>query len=184
MKGRLLLAAGSVLFAGFYSAPPSRADELIRFKSGYEMMVLSHREEKGMIIVTLDGGGEVGFPKNVLELLEEGKPTSRPGPTPHNRVLSRVPSMDFFQRRYANTGQQRVLNSGTVSGNMVRVGYSMNGDGQLRFGQGAQGEMNGNKIGTDIRLRGHMPVAPDGQTPAPRGVKSGTPTAAADLEAP
>jgi len=182
MKGKLLLAAGSVLFAGLYGAPPTRADELIRFKSGYEMMVLSHREEKGMIIVTLDGGGEVGFPKNVLDLLEEGKPTSRTGPTPHNRVLSRVPSMEFFQARYANTGQ-RALKSGTVSGNMVRVGYSMSGDGQLRFGQGPQGEMNGNMIGTDIRLRGHAPVTPDGKTIAPRGVKDGTPTAAADVEA-
>jgi hypothetical protein len=182
MKGRLLLAAGSVLFAGLYGVIPVRADELLRFKSGYEMMVLSHREEKGMIIVTLDGGGEVGFPKNVLELLEEGKPTSRTGPTPHNRVLSRVPQMDFFQSRYVSTGQ-RALKGSAVSGNMVRVGYSMSGDGQLRFGQGPQGEMYGNKIGTDIRQRGHGPAAPESQTPAPRGAKVGTPTAEADLEA-
>ena len=42
-----------------FLSSPARGDELLRFKSGYEMMVVSHREEGGMIVVTLEGGGEV-----------------------------------------------------------------------------------------------------------------------------
>ena len=56
MKPGTLTLAGPVAFL-LLLARPACADELLRFKSGYEMMVLSHREEGKMVVVTLDGGG-------------------------------------------------------------------------------------------------------------------------------
>src|SRR5204863_1392851 len=82
----LALSALTILAAG----SAVRADELIRFKSGYEMMALSHREEKdGMIIITLPDGGEVGFKKDLLDLLEGDKPASRTGPPPQYNMARR-----------------------------------------------------------------------------------------------
>lgn len=168
--------------------PAARADELLRFKSGYEMMVVSHREERGMIIVTLDGGGEVGFPKDALELVETGKPTQRVGPTPHaNRIPPRARATDILRVHRQDLPSRLLLNSS--HGESIRVGYSMNREGQMRFGSGPTGEFNGAKIGTDFRLRSKAPgiamdVPPGGpQEPKkPRGPKEFLPTTAADID--
>src|SRR5438128_2185546 len=94
MKKIPLLALSTLLLLALPSAV--RADELIRFKSGYEIMVVSHREEKGMIIVVLPEGGEVGFRKELIDLLEGGKESARTGPSP---LWNRVPRR-FNDKRF------------------------------------------------------------------------------------
>jgi len=155
---------------------PAAADELLRFRSGYEMMVVSHREERGMIIATLDGGGEIGFPKEALVLLEGDKPTQRTGPTPgYNRIPPRArASLPVVNRSHDFAGDPHELQTSST-GAAIRVGYSMNGEGQVRFGPGQQG---GGKVGVDIRSSfrravagspadsGPAPAAPDGKVTA------------------
>ena len=150
------LAIPVVLLLAATTSLPALADELIRFKSGYEMMVVSHREERGMIIVTLDGGGEVGFAKEVLDLLEGGKATTRTGPSPlYNKVWSRVRVGKFLAP--VPDQPSRFLAKGSTNANGVTIGYSKGGQGMQRFSGGPIGEVNpGGKIGTDIRTRGRI----------------------------
>ena len=136
---------------------PVLADELLRFKSGYEMMVVSHREQGTMVIVTLDGGGEVGFPKDSLVLLEGGKATTRTGPSPlFNKVPSRVSNKQFMTP-IAQLMPSRFLAKGAASPNGTTVGYSKGGKGQQRFSGGPLEMVNPNgKIGVDIRQISRM----------------------------
>lgn len=155
MKRRFPVIAG-LIAPLVLLAPAARADELLRFKSGYEMMAVSHREERGMIIVTLDGGGEVGFPKDALEFVETGKPTQRVGPTPHaNRIPPRARPSDVFRVHRGDLPSRSLMLSS--NGEATRVGYSMNREGQTRFASGPTGDLNGAKIGTDFRLRAKAP---------------------------
>lgn len=155
---------------------PSFADELLKFKSGYEMMVVSHREEGRMIIVTLEGGGEVGFPKEVLELLEGGKATQRTGDSPlFNKVPSRVTVGRFIAKPQALPS--RFLAKGVTSTEGAMVGYSKGGDPQQRFSGGPIGDISANgRVGIDIRDRGrnrHPGRGPDeGGHAKPSNVKT------------
>ena len=152
MKKTPLLA----LSALFLLATPgrARADELIRFKSGYEMMVVSHREENGMVIVSLDGGGEVGFPKSLVETLETGKQSTRTTDSPlFNKVPSRVNVQKFLAPRKQEM-PSRFLARGVASSEGVTVGYSKAGDKPQRFSGGPIGDVTNGKIGTDVHDRG------------------------------
>jgi len=167
------------------SSAPVLADELLRFKSGYEMMVISHREEGNLVIVTLDGGGEVGFPKDSLLMLEEGKPTTRTGPSP---LLNKVPSRVSTRQFKAPIGEMpsRYLARGVTSSGGTTVGYSRHGKGQQRFSGGPLEAANANgKIGVDVRQSGkiRMPNAPPEPLVAapsanqkPRGVEAIVPS--------
>lgn len=140
-------------------------DELIRFKSGYEMMVVSHREERGMIIVTLDGGGEIGFPKEALESLEGGRPTQRVGPSPgYNRLPPRAGNMERFKIPEDYHDRSPVLAHGAALRSGVRVGYSMHGEKMERFSEGPTGEGVSDKVRT--RMGGRPDEAPARETPS------------------
>ena len=144
-----------VLAAGL----PSLADELLRFKSGYEMMVVSHREENGMIMVTLDGGGEVGFPRDALDFLETGRPSERTGPSPlFNKVPSRIHTRQFQAPvRSESELPSRFLARGVMSAAGATVGYSKGGKEMQRFSGGPLETVNANcRIGSDIRTRGKI----------------------------
>ena len=155
MNRKTLVVTALGLFLASFAAPVL-ADELLRFKSGYEMMVVSHREEGDMIIVTLDGGGTVGFPKDSLILLETGKPTQRTGPSPlYNKIPSRVNARQF--RAPLDEMPSRFLARGASHSGGVTVGYSKHGKGQERFSGGPLESANANgKIGVDIRQAGKM----------------------------
>jgi hypothetical protein len=134
MNRRAIALAGPLFFL-LVSAPPTRADELLRFKSGYEMMVLSHRDVGDMIYVSLEGGGEVGFKKDLLELLEEGKESQRVTPFQgYNRLPSRAAAANDKFRVAPSAEPSNTLAHGHSLPNGVRVGYSMHGEGLTRFG--------------------------------------------------
>ena len=146
------LVAGLGLLDGL---PVALADELIRFKTGYEMMVVSHREEKGLMILTLQGGGEVGIQKDLIETLEEGKVGINLSPSPlFNKVPSRVHVGAFIGKK--GSEPSRFLAKGTthkVEG--ATVGYSYAGQTMDRFSGGPLGPSTaGGKIGVDVRSRG------------------------------
>ena len=162
-----LLAAGSA----------ARADELIRFKSGYEMMALSHREDKnGMIIITLPDGGEVGFKKDLLELLEGDKPASRTGPPPqynmarryHNKKAEMVPQPEELPSRF--------LAKGSTAYNGQTVGYNYHDQKFERFSGGPLGEVGTNgRIGIDVLTR-HRNKQNPLEMQSEKGQKSAAPT--------
>jgi hypothetical protein len=155
MKRKTLVLTALALFLASFAAP-ALADELLRFKSGYEMMVVSHHEEGDMIIVTLDGGGTVGFPKESLSLLESGKPSTRTGPSPlYNKVPSRVNMRQF--KAPLDELPSRFLARGASNSSGVTVGYSKHGKGMQRFNGGPlEGANASGKIGIDVRDAGKM----------------------------
>jgi len=59
--------AAILIVAG--SCAPALAEELVRFKSGFEMQAHAIHYEGEMAILTLDGGSEIGFPKSILDLV-------------------------------------------------------------------------------------------------------------------
>jgi len=152
---RISRAPVFLLFA-LAAAPTCFADELIRFKSGYEMMVVSHREERGMVIVQLDGGGEVGFPKDLIENLEGGKATTRTGGSP---LWNKVPSRVHVQKFVARESQypSRFLAKGVATSEGATVGYSRPGEPARRFSGGPVGPVAANgRIGFDVRDRNRV----------------------------
>lgn len=59
-----LVLALAVLVCGI---APAGAAQVVRFKTGFEMLATSVRYDGEMIILTLEGGSQVGFPKWVIE---------------------------------------------------------------------------------------------------------------------
>ena len=165
----VLLAAGSV----------ARADELIRFKSGYEMMVLSHREDKnGMIIITLPDGGEVGFKKDLLELLEENKPASRTGPPPQYNMARRYNNKraEMVAPTQPEELPSRFLARGSTAYNGQTVGYNYHDQKFERFSGGPIGEVGANgRVGVDILTR-HRNRQNPLEMQSEKGQKSTAPT--------
>ncbi len=180
MKARILPIPAFVFVLALAGAA-AHADELIRFKSGYEMMVVSHREEKGMVMVTLEGGGEVGFPKDLIENLEGGKESARTTPSPlWNKVPSRVHVQKFLAPRKAEM-PSRFLARGVSNAEGVTIGYSKAGDRaaavQRRTHRGghAGGKDRERHPGPVLPFRsqqdgpGRGPRPQEGEDPEPRG---------------
>jgi len=153
MKKTPILALSALLIAAAGSA--ARADELIRFKSGYEMMALSHREDKdGMIIVTLPDGGEVGFKKDLLDLLEGDKPSYRTGPPPQYNMARRYNNKRAEMTVVPEELPSRFLAKGSTAYNGQTVGYNYHDQKFERFSGGPIGEVSSNgRIGIDVIAR-------------------------------
>lgn len=134
-----------------------------------------------MIIVTLDGGGELGFPKDLLESLEEGKPTQRVGPSPgYNRLPSRASGSEKFKAPLSND-QTRTLARAAYLPHGVRMGYSMHGEEQVRFSAGATGK------GATDRAKEHLGPQSEGRSPEEirkRQINAKMPTINADVDEP
>jgi hypothetical protein len=156
MKRKTAIIGALAAGAGLALAPASFCDELIRFKTGYEMMVASHREEKGLIIVTLQGGGEVGFQKDLIETLEGGKTGNNLSYSPlFGKVPSRVHVGAFIGKPKAPEPSRFLAQGTTHKVEGATVGYSYAGQEADRFSGGPLGPVNGSgKIGVDIRSRG------------------------------
>lgn len=156
MKKTPLLALSALLIAAAGSA--ARADELIRFKSGYEMMALSHREGKdGMIIITLPDGGEVGFKRELLDLLEGDKPAYRTGPPPQYNMARRYHNKRAEMMAKPEELPSRFLAKGSTSYNGQTVGYNYHDQKFERFSGGPIGEVSANgRIGIDVISRQRM----------------------------
>ena len=60
------------------TAGAAQAGQLVRFKTGFELQALSIRYEKDMVILTLEGGNEVGFPRWVLAKVQQDDSISAP----------------------------------------------------------------------------------------------------------
>jgi hypothetical protein len=152
LSALVLLAAGSA----------ARADELIRFKSGYEMMALSHREDKnGMIIITLPDGGEVGFKKEVLDLLEGDKAPSRTGPPPQYNMARRYNNKRAEMIAQPEELPSRFLAKGSTSYNGQTVGYNYHDQKFERFSGGPIGEVGANgRVGIDVTARRRLKQNP------------------------
>jgi hypothetical protein len=145
LSALVLLAAGSA----------ARADELIRFKSGYEMMALSHREDKnGMIIITLPDGGEVGFKRELLDLLEGDKAPARTGPPPQYNMARRYNNRRAEMLAKPDELPSRFLAKGSTAYNGQTVGYNYHDQKFERFSGGPIGEVRANgRIGIDAVAR-------------------------------
>lgn len=76
----LMVVMGVFFFASVGLVP---ADERITFKNGRTLVVKSVREEGDMLFVTLNEGGEIGFPKSLIEGYSQSA-TSASGPINHN----------------------------------------------------------------------------------------------------
>lgn len=143
------------------------ADELIRFKSGYEMMASSHREQGAMVYLSLAGGGEIGFSKDLIESIEGDKINADRGNSPLlNKVHSRVNVQKFLAPKKDEL-PSRFLARGMSSVEGVHVGYSFAGEKPQRFSGGPSGSVSAaGKIGIDFRDRGNGQNAT--QTPEER----------------
>jgi len=153
MKKTPILALSALLVAAAGSAV--HADELIRFKSGYEMMALSHREDKdGMIIITLPDGGEVGFKKDLLDLLEGDKASARTGPPPQYNMARRYHNKRAEMVAKPEELPSRFLARGSTAYNGQTVGYNYHDQKFERFSGGPIGEVSANgRIGIDLIAR-------------------------------
>src|SRR5262245_13355865 len=174
MKKTPLLALAALALLAAPSV--ARADELIRFKSGYEMMALSHREEKGMIFIKLPDGGEVGFKKELIDLLEGDKPASRTGPPPQYNMAKRFNNDKFVAPKQEEELPSRFLAKGATSYNGQTVGYNYSGQKFERFSGGPIGEVNANgRIGVDVMTRRLVKQNP-GEMATAKGQKAAAPT--------
>ena len=63
------VATAILLLAG--SAVPASAGQMVRFKNGFEMQANAIRFDGDMAYLVLDGGSEIGFPKDVLDIVEQ-----------------------------------------------------------------------------------------------------------------
>ena len=169
----LALSALAILAAG----TAARADELIRFKSGYEMMALSHREDKnGMIIITLPDGGEVGFKKELIYLLEEDKPSYRTGPPPQYNMARRYNNKRAEMMAKPEELPSRFLAKGSTAYNGQTVGYNYHDQKYERFSGGPIGEVSASgRIGIDIIARHRSKRNPPEMSKG-KGQKTSAPT--------
>jgi opacity protein-like surface antigen len=153
MKKTPFLALSALVLLAASAA--ARADELIRFKSGYEMMAISHREEKdGMIIITLPDGGEVGFKKDLLELLEGDKESARTGPPPQYNMARRYNNKRAELMAKPEELPSRFLAKGSTAYNGQTVGNNYHDQKFERFSGGPIGEVGANgRIGIDVTAR-------------------------------
>jgi len=175
MKKTPLLALSALTLLATGSAV--RADELIRFKSGYEMMALSHREEKGgMIIITLPDGGEVGFKKDLLDLLEGDKPASRTGPPPQYNMARRYHNKRAEMMAKPEELPARFLAKGSTAYNGQTVGYNYHDQKFERFSGGPIGDVaSGGRVGIDVLARQRVKGNPLEMSNA-KGQKAAAPT--------
>ncbi|MDQ7005923.1 MAG: hypothetical protein Q9Q40_01680 [Acidobacteriota bacterium] len=124
----------ALVLAGAVSLPWAAATERIRFKNGHTIVVLSSRVEGDFIYLTLEDGSEVGFPKALVAVQEEGEFQRYARPT--NGFGGRGPSARetmAYRRSQVRAGHLSAGLSGVarkVKGRELNsVGFSFRGSG-------------------------------------------------------
>ena len=133
-KPRRLFGVLLVLVA----AGAAQAGQLVRFKTGFELQALSVRYEKDMVILTLEGGSEVGFPQWVLAKIQQDDSVSAPVVEGwgRNRVRSRQGGAPLLSPQETarieisgpSPDQKKIIAQGesnSTNGRSIQVGFSM-----------------------------------------------------------
>jgi hypothetical protein len=182
---RVTLVILAVSTALLVSSVLVHAAQVVRFKSGFELVALNVRYEGEMVILTLEGGSEVGFPRWALQDLERSKTGPMPQKdtygrnrvSPESRIGKNFAPISSSEQKKIDAARGKVLASSSMneknSGKSVSVGYSLGGP-QRRFSAGPTGPVHSSgKVGTSLKdaLSRRRGIDPETGKPVARTVK-------------
>jgi hypothetical protein len=169
-------AAVFLLAACLFSAT---AGEIVKFKNGHQMVVRKSKIEGDTILLTLDDGSILGFPKDLVTIEGNAYVDRYVPPSSPNRV-SRGPTGAQLQGRRAGTGNMissQTISTGELNGRSVMMGYNRPGAGRIAADdlgpQKAQQKAGGtfrearNRQQGEARARAGKPGQGSGEVPAP-----------------
>jgi len=97
MKRSVLVLMAAAAIAGL----PALADEIVHFKNGTAMPVVSHEVDGDTILVTLDGGSQMGFPLEQVDRVEDTQGKVVSSGDSFNQAVPRVPDPTAAGRQTA-----------------------------------------------------------------------------------
>ena len=128
---RLFVALAALAILAGASAS---AGERVKFKNGHSIVVESVRVEGDIVYLTMSDGSEAGFPKVLVELVEEGHETkvSRYVGTAKSPRSPGFTDLFGYERAQRQSGQQMGMRmSGTITSDMagkrLTAGYRYKG---------------------------------------------------------
>jgi hypothetical protein len=98
MKRLVLALLAAVTVAGL----PVLADEIVHFKNGTAMPIVSHEVDGDMIRVVLDGGSTMGFPLEQVDRVEDAQGKVVSSGDSFNQAVPRVPDPTSGGRQTAS----------------------------------------------------------------------------------
>ena len=116
---RLLVAAAALLLLAGATA---EAGERVKFKNGHSIVVEGVRIEGEVVYLTMSDGSEAGFPKALVEIVEEGHETKASryvgeAKSPRSPGLTELFGYERAQRQAGHSSGMRM--SGTVTRDMA-----------------------------------------------------------------
>jgi hypothetical protein len=184
-----------LLVALFLAVAPAAAEEVVVFKSGSALPIVSHKIDGNMIHVDLGNNGFMAFPMSVVERVDKagknvmiGASTvggtnvmaARPDPTGSFPVHGMAPSERAENNRYGEDDDREydpaidVVNGVAVyrpvagSGNPSKADTAVTGHARVRENTGTPGALKGaRQVGTKQVIGAPRSRRAGGTTPAP-----------------
>ena len=155
-RSRIILRLGFAVFGLLLAGiGPASATQVIHFKNGFELAAIKVRFEGQMIILTLEGGSELGFPQWAVEDMHQNDEVGGVSNNPDGwdqRKMSQRAAKGRIRRPPGAVGPN-ALNVGTEGDGIgpegLSIGFSTNGS-QVHFG-GAEGPVASNgRVGRSL----------------------------------